>query len=153
MIQRIQTLFLLFAFALQTALLFFPIAEYVMPDKEIIVLSVSGFKTDTVLSEKLLSTDINLIFECLIALLLLISIFLFKHRILQMRICIFSMLLLIGFQFFIVWFAWISGQKLEALTIYKISIVFPFVSAILTYLAYRAIIKDDKLIRSLDRIR
>jgi len=153
MIQRIQTLFLLIASALQIALLFMPIAEYAMPDKEIIVLSASGFKTDAVLSEKLLSTNINLIFVCLIALLLLISVFLFKYRILQMRICVFSILLLIGFQLFIIWFTWNSGQMIEAITYYKISIIFPIVSVILTYLAYRKINKDEKLVRSLNRIR
>ncbi len=153
MIQRIQTLFLLFAVAFQLSMLFFPIANYIMPGNEIIILSASGFKTDAILSEKLFSTLLNFAFICIITLLIFVNIFLYKHRSLQMRICFLSTALLVGFQIFIFWFAWDSGQKLEAITNYKIIIIFPIVSAILNILAYRSINKDDKLVRSLDRIR
>lgn len=153
MIQRIQTLFLLFSTAFQLSMLFFPIVLYAMPSNDIIILSVSGFKTDAILSEKLFSTVINYIFIYGITLLVFANIFLYKFRSLQMRICVFSTVLLIGFQIFILWFAWDAGQKLEAITNYKLTIIFPTVSAILTILAYRSINKDDKLVRSLDRIR
>ena len=41
----------------------------------------------------------------------------------------------------------------EAVIAYKIFMVFPAISAILNYLAIRAIGKDEALIRSIDRIR
>ena len=153
MIQRIQTIFLLFAVVFQLAMIFFPIVIYALPNKEILILTASGFKTNALLSEKLFSTAINLVFICAIAIVIFVNIFLFKNRTLQMRICFLSTLLLIGFQLYIYWFAWDSGQKLEAITNYKLIIIFPVISAILTILAYISIKKDDKLVRSLDRIR
>jgi hypothetical protein len=44
-------------------------------------------------------------------------------------------------------------NQLNGVVSYKITVVFPFVSAVLTYLAIRAIGKDEALIRSMDRIR
>ncbi len=153
MIQRIQTLFLLFAAAFQLSMLFFPIVVYSLKSNEMLILSASGFKTDVILNDKLFSTTINSIFICVIAFLIFANIFLFKNRSLQMKICIFNSVLLIVFQLFIFWFAWDAGQNLEATTNYRLTIVFPVVSAILTILAYRSINNDEKLIRSIDRIR
>ncbi|MGM0408670.1 MAG: DUF4293 family protein, partial [Bacteroidota bacterium] len=44
-------------------------------------------------------------------------------------------------------------SQLNGIVSYKITVIFPFVAAILTYLAIRAIGKDEALIRSMDRIR
>jgi len=134
-------------------MLFFPIAVYVLPDKNIIILSASGFKPDYILNEKLYLISITYILISIIAFLLLLSIFLYKNRGLQMRFCIFNTVLLIVIQLFIFWYAWYAGQKLESITNYKLPVVFPVVSAVLTFLAFRSIKKDDKLVRSVDRIR
>lgn len=45
------------------------------------------------------------------------------------------------------------ANQLNSVISYQIIVVFPLISAILTYLAIRAIGKDEALIRSLDRIR
>ena len=45
------------------------------------------------------------------------------------------------------------SKELDGIVSYEITAIFPFVAAILTYLAIRAIGKDEALIRSMDRIR
>ena len=91
------------------------------------------------------------IFIPVIALLHFLVIFLYKKRILQIRILVFSMVLLLGLfgLFFYFAYAGFTGAKVA----FKIPVVFPIVAVILDYLAIRAIGKDEALVRSLNRIR
>ncbi|NLA23333.1 MAG: DUF4293 domain-containing protein, partial [Bacteroidales bacterium] len=50
-------------------------------------------------------------------------------------------------------YLFMTGKSLEAKVHFKIFIAFPIISAILLWLAMRAIGKDEALIRSIDRIR
>jgi flagellar basal body-associated protein FliL len=80
-----------------------------------------------------------------------VIIFLYKKRILQIRILVFSVVLLLGLfgLFFYFTYAGFTGAKVA----FKVPVVFPVVAVILDYLAIRAIGKDEALIRSLNRIR
>ena len=91
------------------------------------------------------------IFIPVIALLHFITIFLYKKRILQIRILVFSIVLLLGLfgLFFYFSYAGFDGAKIA----FKVPVAFPLVAVILDYLAIRAIGKDEALIRSLNRIR
>jgi hypothetical protein len=42
---------------------------------------------------------------------------------------------------------------MEITVIWQIKAIFPLVSAILAWLAYRSILKDDLMVRSYDRLR
>jgi hypothetical protein len=91
------------------------------------------------------------IFIPIITLLHFVVIFLYKKRILQIRILVFSVVLLLGLfgLFFYFTYAGFTGAKVA----FKVPVVFPVIAAILDFLAIRAIGKDEALIRSLNRIR
>jgi len=84
-----------------------------------------------------------------------LNIFLFKYRALQMRVCTFCMILLVGWYAAYAFFAWYFLDAFQANVSFKVSVwaSLPFVSLILLYLAFRGIFKDEKLVRSLDRLR
>ena len=83
----------------------------------------------------------------------LISIFLYKNRSLQMKFTMASLMLSLG-SFFVAGFYLIMlSKKIEMSYIWHLKAVIPFVTAILCWLANRAIRKDDEKVRSLDRIR
>ena len=87
----------------------------------------------------------------------LVSIFMFKKRILQMRLNSFNIILMV-FQIISMlgyFFYNKSNGIVENIIPSQILMPFalPFINIILTYLAIRAIGKDEALVRSLDRLR
>mgnify|MGYP002626292359 CR=1 FL=1 len=72
-----------------------------------------------------------------------------KSRTLQMRLCNLAALLLLGLQIWmgVVWFASDPAPALN------LTAVFPIIAAILDFLAARAILKDELLVRSASRLR
>jgi hypothetical protein len=83
----------------------------------------------------------------------LFIIFLYKRRILQIRLSIFNIILHFGFYALFYLFYYYVTRDIEVETYYKIPVVFPIVSVILIYLAIRNIGKDEVIIRSYNRIR
>jgi uncharacterized membrane protein len=81
----------------------------------------------------------------------LIVIFSYKKRIRQVRILVFTMVLLAGLFGLFFWYAYILVS--DATASFKINTIFPVVAIIFDYLAIRGIGKDEALIRSLNRIR
>ena len=152
MIQRIQTLFLLAASVLMGLLVFIPMATIV------------DFKNNTFqfFSRGLIRQDMQVVIPSipflaiiiLIAILLFLAVFLYKNRMRQIRICVFSMLLLIGVHGLFMYHSSYIKKHIDILSInYNITIMFPILSLILVYMASRAIRKDDRLVKSYDRIR
>ncbi len=77
-----------------------------------------------------------------------------------MRLTIFTMLLLVGYMLTYAFFAWLYQQKLGEIQAtfqpefqLRLNTVYPLVSVILCFLAFRGIRMDEKLVRSLERIR
>ena len=153
MIQRIQSIFLLAAFALQVLMLLLPITVFTIDSDQLIVFKASGFETKGIEVESIYQTTIIFIFLSITALLPLIALLLYKRRIIQMRLCIYNLILLIGFQGILFWFISRISSQFNAISSYQVAFIFPIISAILSYLAFRSIKKDENLIRSLDRIR
>ncbi len=139
MIQRIQTVYLFISALLIASLLKLKFAD----------LSVNN-EIYTFVARGIYSGE-GLVFNGLAILLHFIVIFLYKKRILQIRILVFTMVLLLGLfgMFFYFTYAGFTGAKVA----FKVPVVFPIVSAILDFLAIRAIGKDEALVRSLNRIR
>lgn len=154
MIQRKQTVYLLFSAIAISLMFIFPFAEGFTNDGYLFVFSLNGIDSINSIPENLKINTIPLII-LLVAILILtiVSIFYFKNRLTQIRIVIFCILLIIGLGF-IDWFYIKQFSKLitENLTI-KFPVILPAISAILSYLAIKAIRKDEKLVRSADRIR
>jgi len=132
MIQRIQTVYLFFVFCLMAILAFIPFYTS----------SSSSFITD-------FSTG----YFAAAALLAIITVFLYKKRNLQIKIC--YVLLLIQVFAYVLFFIFDRQNLLHAefFQHLRYTILFPFISIIFIYLAIRGIRKDEKLVRSLDRLR
>ncbi len=83
-----------------------------------------------------------------------ITIFLFKKRILQMRLCVFNAILLLGILGLIAFLAWFYMRELNLeLVGANFWLSFPLVSFILQLLARRGVLKDETLIRMSNRLR
>ncbi|WP_297087788.1 DUF4293 domain-containing protein [uncultured Draconibacterium sp.] len=147
MIQRIQTLFILVAGMLIGSLYVQKFADIIVND-ELHIFNAFGIFKD----EELLHSGLPLmILIGIIAVLHLVALFLFKKRILQIRIIGFSMLLMLGLSGLFFYFTYASFE--EAKVAFKVAVALPVVAIILDWLAIRAIGKDEALVRSLDRIR
>ena len=131
MIQRIQTLFLLATVGLIIAILsskVFYTAEYTVKYTEYtpyLVLSIATL------------------------FIAFFTIFMDHHRLFQIRLCIFNIILLLAFQ------GWIAYAffTCEEGTIFSITAVFPIICVILTFTALRYIARDEALVRAASTLR
>ena len=161
MIQRIQTLYLLLASIAMVMTLHFPLATVVIGSDEILLRAyeVTGIAAQGASMW---------IFICLIAMLALptllsiVIIFLFKNRMLQLRLCVSDIVFLVGSLACIAIFCWRMTEAVSALPQYQgLEMVFklgwpsimPVIAIIFLVLALRGVAKDEALVRSLDRIR
>jgi hypothetical protein len=145
MIQRIQSLFLLFVVIISGTLLFVPVYELHDFSQSDLAAAVNAFniKDNTLL----------MILNSAIGLMALISIFLYKWRNVQIRFCNISLLLtclLIGLLFFV---ADTMSSNMNQRIQYKYGSYLPLIELIFLYLAARYVKKDDELVRSADRLR
>lgn len=156
MIQRIQSVYLLLGVLICGMLFFFPIAEYIN-DASSYVFDICGVKniTDEAQPEIVNTLPVLII---LIAVMLtgMISIFLFKNRKLQIRICSLNLLLLTALLAAIFLYSDKAETAIEqegTITSFGFGTVVPIIALIFTFLAIRGIKKDEELVRSADRIR
>lgn len=153
MIQRIQTLYLFISFILMLMMYFFPLAEILSSEGQIYTFRFDGLHYIDHQSVYIQTVPTIILLSVIVAI-NFTTIFLYKRRITQMRISFFNILLMLGFvglsYFYVIDFS--NHLESQAVT-YKLFDAFPFVSAIFSYLAIRAIGKDEALIRSIDRIR
>jgi hypothetical protein len=153
MIQRIQTIYLLIVSFLGISLWFLPIAT-IGSELNTYDVATWGIQINE-LNQYLYTFIPYLSLIILIPCLSLSSIFLFKKRILQMRLNVLAIILML-FLYGVIYLYIQLGSTLigDNLTVnYKLPIIIPIINAILTYLAIRAIGKDEALVRSLSRIR
>lgn len=154
MIQRIQTLYLLGSLILIGLCFFVPVAEISLPGGDLYTFNLFGYHiVQGITSGTVHETTSLLIAGILICFILLITIFLFKNRILQIRFCVYGIILPAGLTFLFFFVLNSIKKDLNAIIYYQIAIVFPIIAGILCYLAMRAIRKDDKLVKSYDRLR
>ena len=153
MIQRIQTVYLLIVVALLVATLFMPLAVFQQGDA-LLSLKAMGLSTMVGEPEMVYSTWGLFVVTLMIAIIAFVTIFLFKNRVLQIRLCVFNAILMLGFYGFFAFLAYnIKGDFEGATMSVKFGLSFPLISLILDYLAIRNIGADEALVRSLDRLR
>ena len=151
MIQRIQTLFLL-AVALLSGL---------MLTGDLIQLTAGG---GTVFSMSFLGMENNggeviqrlwpmTVILAVVPLLALVTIFLYKKRSLQMRLTMLVLLLSLGTLILGAFYVLMFDRKIDVNIIWKVKVLIPLITAILAWLAWRAILKDEVRVRSYDRLR
>lgn len=154
MIQRIQSLYLLIIFGLTLAMFFFPLACFIGGTEEFRI-TLWGIKS--VLSGEKIIPAIPMgalaVVACTIA---FVTIFLYRKRRMQIRLCVVQIILQAGLQALVVLYLLKAGTIAEteiSTRNYSVITIFPIINIILAYLAYRGVVKDEKLIKSLDRIR
>jgi hypothetical protein len=154
MIQRIQTLYLTLATIFSGILLKGRIFSLVGLEGESYELNFKGIFLISNIDSKLIEKSLPLsILMIIVPILFFVAIFLYKRRKLQIRVTVLSALLSIGVFLLIIYYMIFAGKKLEAEFILRIKMVFPIISAVFGYLAFRGILKDELLIKSYDRIR
>ena len=84
---------------------------------------------------------------------LIADIFLFQHRLVQSRLAMLCCILLIAWYGVYTAFALMLGARFAADFQLTPWAAFPALACIFGYLAFRAILKDEMLVRSLDRLR
>lgn len=152
MIQRKQTLFLLLAVMLTIVCLCLPLGRYAGAEGALggdaVMYNLWITFPDGVHDYSVWALFAILLLTCPIA---LFAIFSFRNRMVQSRFCMFNILLTLGWYVVFVFMAYLSGGSGE----FKVSFtaVLPAVSLILYFMARKAILADEALVRSADRIR
>ena len=152
MIQRIQSIYLLITTILLGSIFLYPIAELLGADGQLFIFNFNGLSIDNEEGMYLLTVP-PMILLAITSAISFLSIFLYKKRVLQMRLNSFNIILMLGYLGLAYYYIQNFSKQLEGVVSYQITAIFPFVAAVLTYLAIRAIGKDEALIRSMDRIR
>ncbi len=164
MIQRLQTLYLAAASLLLLCWFFSPLATFLVGGQEF-SFGIMGFSTQTAGAENIyLRTWPLLVLTAITSLISVVTIFLYKRRMIQIRLCIFNFIALIGlvglmayYVYQVKWaFEAAAPQGVEVMSVvvkYTVVDAFPLVAALLTYLALRRIASDEALVRSMDRLR
>jgi len=164
MIQRIQTLFLIIAFIATVFLFFYPVAsitEYTTVQSKALEtdyyeLYVTGFNDPSPDSIPLLSRYVFIPLIIIIVMMLILivyTIFRYKNRLHQLKLvkmCIFLNIVMVAGIF-------LNYPKLFVDSRIDIEpgmgAYFPLISLIFLVLANRFILKDEKLVKSVDRLR
>jgi hypothetical protein len=151
MLQRIQTVYLLIIAALAALLLFMPLSVLQTGDG---LYTFDAFGVNDVATSEIVYPAWGLfVLAALMSLLALVTIFLYKKRMLQIRLCLFNAVLMLGFYAFFAYLIVVIKQQLEISVSVRIALSFPVICLILDYLAIRNIGADETLVRSLERLR
>jgi len=151
MIQRIQTLFLLGVAVLSGLML---TGDLIMMDSGSGTLFSINFTGLTEEGGRILQRLWPLTFLlALVPVLALVALFLYRKRTLQMRVTMIVLLLSLGTLLLGAFYVVMFERKIDITVLWKVRALFPLVSAILAWLAYRAILKDELLVKSYDRLR
>jgi hypothetical protein len=153
MIQRIQTVYLLAALGLIICCFFFPLASLAGPDSSLFTVTLQKLSLLHLEGIVGILLQIAQITTVVMAVLVATTIFLYRNRMLQKRLCsiaVFVLIFLNGLVFFSLLYA---KNSLSYTATYNLTAIFPMICAILVYMAERRIKKDEDLVRSLDRIR
>jgi len=150
MLQRIQSLFLLLAAAAMLVATVTPLA-YFMYDGNKVVFEAMGIYLNGNIND---STWGLFVIGLISTVLALITVFLYKKRMVQIRLSIFNIIMMIGFYLY-VGFLIYTIYPVESLAFQKVGvgIIMPVIAIILTILAIRNIGADEALVRSLQRLR
>ena len=174
MIQRIQTLYLLAVVILGIMLIWLPVVEFISYAE--IYEKVDNQQVETMRTWELRPSGVKVLYwvqdteasyapvpvhgvwgltlaTLLIPVLALVDIFLFKKRLLQARLNIFSVMFCLGWYGVVAIYIWQAKLAQGVEWYIQPSACIPLVSMVLTLMATRRILKDEALVRAADRIR
>lgn len=149
MIQRIQTVYLFLAAVLAVVAMFVSPIMFTTPAEAAVQQSyLFGFAS---LGE--MSTWALPVVLILIAALSVVDIFLFRKRILQARLCVFTVFFCLGYYALLAMYTWFAVQRMGVEWYIEWSACLPLISLVLTMMAVRRILADEALVRAADRLR
>lgn len=149
MIQRIQSVYLLIVAILSVIVMSNPIGSFIAADNSILEFTnlslidqsgVEDYKPWALFAILMISAIISLI-----------TIFLYRKRMLQIRLTLFNIILAIGYYVTLVTFVFML--KGESTFVPSWMVCLPFVGIVLDWLAIRAIGKDEMLVKAYERLR
>lgn len=149
MIQRIQTVYLLVVAILAVVMISLPVGSFVTPDYRMSELTNLALVSEEGVSDYAPWALFAL--QTVSAILALVTIFLYKKRMLQIRLTLFNMLVLVGYYVTLVIF--VLNLKGDASFVPSWTVCLPLISIILSWLAIRAIGKDEMLVKAYERLR
>ncbi len=154
MIQRIQTVYFLIAAFLLALLFFVPFAEIVGPNGEIYHIDCGGFYSEDANMHKFLFRSLHVVLLIAISIVFtLLTMFQYKQRSRQIQFSGMIILILLVLTILNGLDLWRGINMVQGSYSLKIFLVFPLIAIILIYLAIKAIKKDEKLLKSVNRIR
>ena len=156
MIQRKQSVYLLLVAVLMSWLLIRPYAEVSLMDGRMLIfhsLNIRDYSSPhDYVNYKYTIPLLVLVF--LTGVLNFVNIFLFGRRILQIRLCVVSSVMLVMILLTMLYYYIMIRNSIEhTLHIFRVASIFPIIGIIFNFLAYRAIHQDEMLVKSYDRIR
>ena len=156
MLQRIQTIFLLIVVVTSIVMFFVPLISFI---SDLLYLKLYIYEFQNLTPD----SDVQFGFSTVLPLTLinvgvlalsLVAIFRYKNRISQVKLVRFtlllSMLLIVGV---FVLYPNIVMKTSEAVSEFEIGAYIPIINLLFLFLANRSILKDEKLVRSVDRLR
>lgn len=155
MIQRIQSVYLLLTTLLSVLFLNSNILSFINKTGTIIKITFRGLQEGSQLqgftvTEKFMPLSVVLI---IIPLLSIVTIFFFKKRIIQLWLSLILACLILFLILACAHASYLAMSRYSAEIIPDVKMVFPLLMLIFVILAYRGIKKDDRLVKSYDRLR
>lgn len=155
MLQRIQTIWLFFATAAIFSLFLFPIIQVLDVNGAAKVMKVTGLYEHTggqvVQNQAFLLLTVATV---ILALIPFVAIFLYRNRPKQILVCYAAIVAIVAYCF---WLAQTAKQVFAGIALkidnYGIGILLPSLAILFMMLAIKGIRKDEKLIKSADRLR
>ncbi len=150
MIQRIQTIWwfligIFFIIMIPTDWIYF-----ILEGNTEALLSANGVTQN---SETLITGWPLMVYLLGMALFNFAIIFLFKNRILQSKLTFVSIIMSLGFYAVMYLYRFLSFQEEVLSADYCWPVILPLINAILGFMAWRSVLKDEAYVRSLDRLR
>jgi len=171
MIQRIQTLFLVLAAVLSAAVMFLPLTNFSVSGQDIVngtffyefdiflfgIKNLEGIYPDNI--GNILNMTLYIALLSVIILISTASIFLYKNRPLQMKLCRLNLILSIAFVVFLLYLPGTLVEKLTSMQTdfvnykFKIGVYVQLAVLVFLFLANKFIKRDEMLVKSADRLR
>jgi len=148
MIQRVQTIYLIGSIVLFVLMLCFPLGYFTL-GTNISSFDFRGVQIGPDFHHALaISVILFIAVICEI-----LAVFLYRNRSLQMRLVTFNSLLQIAFYLALVSYIFLYKGEFKVSYCINWTVFLPLVTIILNILAYKAIRKDESLVRSLNHLR
>jgi glucan phosphoethanolaminetransferase (alkaline phosphatase superfamily) len=156
MIQRVQSIYFLVVTILMSFLLVMPYAFLELPGNQSLLFRVSNVylvsATDIVSVYK--STFVVVLFVLITGIFSFCIIFFYNHRILQIRLTLLNLLLIVVLAALMLYYCVDARSDFEgSKLLLKLSMVFPVLGLVFSFLAIRGIRHDEMLVDSYNRIR